>query len=153
MKDIVKFWLPVAAIVFSVVSFSLSFWQTLQGAQSSIRPVLVFVWEDTGWHISNVGSGAALDVVVAQSDNTTDWTKPVRLPPLGVGRAVPLRWLGKCNVRALGVTYRDFEGRKYTTKTWDDKERLSLDHALRQWDPKTIKLWWELASAKRCDGV
>src|SRR5258706_12215575 len=122
-KEAVKFWLPIAAIVFSVISFALSFWQTLEGAQSRIRPVLVFVWEDTGWYLHNVGSGTALGVVVAQSKDTNEWTRPIRLPPVNVGGKMLFHWLGRCDVRALGVLYEGFENRKKPTKTWGDRKR------------------------------
>jgi len=151
MKEKIRFWLPIAAIIFSVISFSLSFWQSLQGAQSRIRPVLVFVWKEGGWYLHNVGSGPALDVVVAQSSNIKEWTSPVRTPPLGIEGDFHLEWLGACNVRALGVTYKDYEGREYTTKTWDDKERLYRGHTMDQWDPNKIKPWWNLASSETCD--
>jgi hypothetical protein len=153
IKEGMKVWLPVAAIVFSVTSFALSFWQTLESAQSRIRPVLVFVWEDTGWYLHNVGSGTALGIVVAQSKDTREWTQPIRVPPVNVGGKIFLHWLGRCNVRALGVIYEDFENRKYTTQTWDDRDRLSLGHSF-QWNSSlTIEPWWKLSSPETCDGT
>jgi hypothetical protein len=137
-------------LLYSVVSFSLSFWQTLQGAQSRIRPVLVFVWDEAGWNIKNVGSGPAIDIVASQSKNITDWIKPVRLPPLSAGSTYHLRWLGKCDIRALAATYTDFENHEYTTKTWNDKQKFSKGRALKQRDSNTIKPWWASPPPKSC---
>ena len=149
----VKIWLPIAAIIFSVISFALSYRQTLEGARSRIRPVLVFVWEDDRWSLYNVGSGTALNVVVAQSKDTTTWTRPIRVPPLTVGEKMHLRWLGSCNVRALGVIYADFDNRKYTTITSDDQAHLSSGHTF-QWAPNVeIEQWWKLTGPITCDGI
>ena len=150
MQEVLKLWLPIVAIVFSVVSFSLSFWQTLQGAQSRIRPVLVFVWDKNGWNIQNVGSGPAINVVSFRSENTEDWIKPVLLPPLSAGSSHHLHWLGKCNVRALAATYTDFESREYTTETWDDKQDFSNGRVIQRLDSSPIKPWWSMPLPESC---
>lgn len=126
IKDAVTVVVAIVALVFSILAYRVN-------AVLARQPVLVFVYESaTGWALQNVGSGAAMDVTVLQGKrpipeireslslrqqiDQEDWFNPVRLPPLAKDGKFDLAYLNHVNDTALGVTYRDTDGRKYTTK-------------------------------------
>jgi hypothetical protein len=79
----------------------------------SIRPVLVFVCEvrDEVWRVQNVGTGPALDVVVAEKDREEQpWARFMRVPPLPKDGEVRLR----SAPRFFAVTYHDAENNAYS---------------------------------------
>jgi hypothetical protein len=106
----------------------LSFLSFQLTAVRSIKPVLTIVYQnDTGWSLTNVGYGPALNVIVAQRESEGEWSKPVRVPPLALGGNIRLEWLDHTNIKWLGSAYTDIDGRGYFVNDQggfdDDKDR------------------------------
>ena len=93
------------ALVVSVGSFGLSYNLSHESAITSVRPVLVYQFDERkGWSVRNVGNGPALDVIVAmKKDDKADWTQPMRIPPLAKDGEFNLnKWDIYNNARTLG---------------------------------------------------
>jgi hypothetical protein len=112
------------ALTISVISFALSYLQSQRGAVTSVMPVLVFVYEQSGqWVLQNLGNGPALNVVVAEkaSDNSA-WSNPIRIPPLPREGRFPLRV--DVNARWLAASYNDIQGHDYSATSVNDDSRV-----------------------------
>jgi len=104
-KDTIAIVLSFAALVVSVTTFALNYRYTRRSAVLSRKPVLVFeYYGERGWLLRNVGSGRALNVVVAQKRVGGEWFNPVRIPPLAKDGQFLLAWLGHVNTTGLGAT-------------------------------------------------
>lgn len=135
--------LAVLAIAVSVMTFGISFWFTWRSVIAAKRPVLVFVYEGgVGWVLRNIGSGPALNVVVAQKRVGGEWFNPVRVPPLAKDREFIPRWLGHVNTTGLGATYTDFEGRPYTSTCGNDLSRTFRRARFGPWPDEKIGRHW-----------
>jgi hypothetical protein len=126
-------------------------------------PVLQFVWknspevsiEDRGWLLVNVGTGPAMNVVVAQSERTAlgrgaageRWFSPVLVPAIPPNGTVKLGWLGD-DVAALGATYTDADRYFFTTKCGEDVSMFLIGLHLPRWpllkagQEKAVPQWW-----------
>jgi hypothetical protein len=137
-------WLSGLAIVFSIISFTLSFLQSRKSSITDIRPVIVFTYESQeGWKIRNVGSGPALNIIVAMSlVHEDEWTMPVRLPALSVNSETALHWIGHLNIRALAAKYTDFENRKYSLTAMDDFTKVHGTDILPSWNSSESTPYW-----------
>lgn len=137
-------WLSLVAILVSLVSFSLSFFQTSISSKTQVRPIVVIVYDGAiGWIARNVGSGPALNIVVAQRASEGGWKKPVRIPPLATSTDFHLRWLGHTNTEAIGVAYEDLQGRTYTSVCRNDLSSVRDGYHLTQWEEREIgRHWW-----------
>ena len=134
--------LSVTALVVSVVSFVISYRLSQQSAVSSVMPVLAFVYEKEGqWAIQNLGNGPALNVVIA-SKMTDDrlWSNPFRLPPLAKDGRFKLSV--DINVRWLGASYNDVNGRDYSATYVRDDSRVRSGRLLPYWPDEEIKPHW-----------
>jgi hypothetical protein len=125
MTDAVSVVIAGVALVVSVIVFVDSRIRELRAARLARKPALVFAWnpEKRTWVLSNIGSGPALDVVIAQFVKGT-WTHPLRMPEMAVQDAnvVPRRWYeGWDENPGLGASYRSITEEVYTTKTADDR--------------------------------
>ena len=79
-RDLLE-WIPVIVSVIAVLV-------ARRAVTRSIRPVLVFVCEVRGeaWRLQNVGTGPALDVLVAEKHREEQaWARFMRVPPLTKG--------------------------------------------------------------------
>jgi len=132
------------ALVFSIVSFTLSY---LRGQRSSIRdvkPVLAFEYNgNVGWILRNIGNGPALNVVVAQKRVGGNWFNPVRVPPLAADSSFVPTWLGHVNTTGLGATYMDIDGKKYSSVTGNDLTKIHGHEVFGPWDEAEIGLHWK----------
>ena len=113
------------AIVVSLASLVLTLRASERAALRARKPILVFEYGSEGWVLRNIGSGPALNVVVARSQPKGSWFDPVRVPPLGGDDSVPLHWCAHDNVNALGARYDDYEGTSYTTTCGGDLSRVA----------------------------
>jgi hypothetical protein len=106
--------IAIVSVVLAAVSFVVNYTIAHRAAIRARKPVLVFVDdpERECWVLHNVGNGPALNVLVAQREGG-QWFNPVLAPPLANDGAFPLTWLGRVNTSGLGVTYSDFEDRRY----------------------------------------
>jgi hypothetical protein len=69
--------IAVAALVFSLISFALSFWQSLATFRAQIRPVVVVEYDTgKGWVLRNIGNGPALNILVAHTRSTENGVIP-----------------------------------------------------------------------------
>ena len=140
-----KQYLSVAALIFSLVSFSLSFGLSRSSAVTSVRPVLVFEYEDTeGWSVRNVGNGPALNVLVAMKSDDSDWLQPVRIPTVKRDGSFRLHWIGSLNIRTLGVSYMDIAARPYSSTSTNDLSEVHEGNHLREWPESQISAHWKL---------
>ena len=133
----------VIALVVSVVSFALSYLQSRKGAIASVMPVLAFVYERDGhWVLQNLGNGPALNVVVAEkTTDTSEWSNPVRIPPLPREGRFPLPSVN-VNARWLGASYNDIEGHEYTATCVNDDSRVQAGRALPRWAAGEVRPHW-----------
>lgn len=132
------------AILVSVTSLAINFWNARRSAIVAGKPVLVFDFEgESGWVMRNVGNGPALDVCVARKRPRDEWFDPVRVPPLSKEGAFPLFWCSHTNVHKLGVSYSDFGGRRYTSICGDDLTEVSDGNRLASWRREEIVAHWK----------
>lgn len=131
------------AFILSLVSFALSFWQTLRSFRSRIVPVLSIEYDgDTGWRIHNIGNGPALNVVVAQKNPSGSWFNPVRIPPMAKGSVFLLKWLGHVNTTGIGSTYEDHKGKSYTSTCGNDLVAIYQGRKLPKWSEGAVGRHW-----------
>ena len=144
MKDIgLPAAISIVALSFSIISFALSYSLSRSSAIISTRPVLVFEYDrEIGWMIKNVGSGPALNVLVAQKEVGRAWFNPVRVPPVASGGAFVPNWLGHTNTTGLGVTYFDVRNVAYTSTTGNDLTEISVGSSLGNWKETEIGRHW-----------
>jgi hypothetical protein len=111
---------PAISAIAASLAFTAAVYFNRRTELRVVRPVLVFVYKEEGWYVSNVGNGPALDIVVAQQIPHRQWEKAVRIPPLGKDREFKLHWIEDDNIRGLGATYSSFDGLRYTSECHDD---------------------------------
>jgi hypothetical protein len=138
-------WKDIAAIVIASLSFivsALSFTIARLNARNAIRPVVVFEYVGTeGWTAQNIGSGPALNMIVAMGiDN--NWSKPVRTPPLAKDGSVVLTWTRRTNIHRLGALYEDANGHSYTTVCALDLNQISRGRRFGPWPESHIGKHW-----------
>ena len=129
-------WISIAAVIVSISALFVSFYFSRKALQTSVSPILVFVYDkNKGWCLENVGNGPALNVTVADG-NINEWFKPVRCYPLPSGSKIDLAWIefaGK-----LGAEYTDAHGRKYTSICQKDISKGLKGHQLPRWADNEI---------------
>lgn len=144
-KDVLSPGIAAFAFLISVLAFRLN----KQVAALSRKPVLVFIYDNTrGWILKNVGSGPALNVIVAKRRD--EWFCPVRVPPMGKdAEFIPL-WLDHVNDVGLGATYTDSENKPYTSITANDWTKMYEGTRFGPWrDEQKIGRHWEENPCKR----
>lgn len=108
----------VISIIISIAAIAIataSYWHSRLAAIASIRPILVFLRDKKkGWHVRNVGGGPALNVTIAKKPPKS-WSKPRIVPPIYSDDFVKLSWVPYHKVHELGATYKDFQGRIYSS--------------------------------------
>lgn len=141
-KGIMTTALSATALIVSVLTFALNYRHNRRAVVLSRKPVLVFAYDGRrGWVLKNVGSGPALNVIVAQRRNN-QWFNPVRIPPLAKdAEFVPL-WLGHVNTTGLGATYTDSESTSYTSITGNDLSQIFAGTKFGPWQEKEIGRYW-----------
>lgn len=138
----VKTLLSGISVVISLAAFALSYRLSLKVSTSAIKPILVFVYNGTvGWKLRNIGSGPALNVIVAQRKHD-EWFNPVRVPPLSKDDELILRWLGHVNDTSLGAAYNDFQNRLYSTKCSNDLSEVFDTNTLPSWEESVVGRHW-----------
>jgi hypothetical protein len=125
-------WIPVLVSVTAVIVAK-------RAVTRSLRPVLVFVCEvrDKVWCLQNVGTGPALDVLVAERDRDEQpWARFERVPPLPKDGKIRLRSAPSF----LAVTYHDAENNAYSTICSGYRNRLQKGHVFDKPDENQIVL-------------
>ena len=120
-------------------------------------PVLVFEWDPQAnqWVLRNVGSGPALNIIVAQGKAPPSrsgillqrgvhepWFNPVQLPPLAKDAHFPLQWI--VEESGLGATYADAMGAIYTAKCGADRSVTFDGLHIPAWE-HGVRAHWALA--------
>ena len=142
-KDLTPAVLSLAALIISISTFALSYQATRRAAILGRKPVLVFEYEgDHGWFLRNVGSGPALNIVVAQRRKQRHWFNPVRVPPFSKDGSMLLAWLGHVNTTGLGATYSDSEGVIYTSTCGNDLSEVHDGELFGPWKESEIGRHW-----------
>jgi len=140
-----KQYVSAAALVVSIGSCTLSYNLSRQSAVTSVLPVLVFQYDrNSGWSLRNVGSGPALNVLVAmKKDDRADWTQPMRIPPLSKDGQFSLqKWPFYGSARMLGATYFDVQQRRYSTTCVNDVSSINEGNVLKVWPDAEIRRHW-----------
>jgi hypothetical protein len=132
------------ALILSVISFALSYWQSRRGAVTNVMPVLVFVYEQNGqsgqWVLQNVGNGPALNIVVAdKASEESAWSNPVRLPPLPREGRFPLR---VTRPKWLAASYDDIHGHQYSATCVNNDSRVRAGRVLPNWAAGEVRPYW-----------
>ena len=140
-----KQYVSIAALLVSIISFGLTYSLSTQSAITSVRPVLIFEYnQQDGWYVRNVGNGPALNVLIAMKDETSDWKMPVRIPPMQKDGRFLLHWVGHLNIRTLGATYTDIAARVYSSTCTNDLSNFYEGNKLKQWGENEITAHWKV---------
>jgi hypothetical protein len=133
--SITSAFISLSSLLSSILIFRASF-------RASVRPVLVFEYEQNeGWHLKNIGQGPALNVIVSQHRDS-EWFHPVRVPPISKERSIALTWCLHDNEFGLGALYEDANGRKYTATCSNDLSSTKSGWRFGPWPERAIgKLW------------
>jgi hypothetical protein len=114
---IVSLVLATFALAVSVLDFRFS--------KSTVdRPVLIFTLKaGTSWRVVNVGTGPAVNVVLADRNSTGDSEKVVNCYPLAAGGQIDVPWLNASH--ELVAVYTDVHARAYTTTCGQNRNRIT----------------------------
>jgi hypothetical protein len=136
--------ISIASVAIALASFIFNYGLAHRAAVRARKPVLVFVDDPAqgAWLLQNVGNGPALNVLVAQRQEG-QWFNPVIVPPLSTESSYPLTWLGRINTTGLGVTYTDFEDRRYTSTLGGERSRTYEGNRLPHWLDGELRRYWE----------
>ncbi len=130
---------------FAIAVAIASFWHSWRSTIASIRPILVFLYDnERGWYVRNVGNGPALNVIIAKRRPGGAWSQPVRVPPIDSGDFFSLFWALHDNVHQLGTMYEDFQSRTYSSICARDLTTLSRGRKLPAWREDDIQAHWKL---------
>ena len=82
------------ALVVSVIVFIDNRLRALEASRLARVPMLAFTYTQSGWTLTNIGNGPALDVVILQRTGG-QWKRPLRMPEMAVqdSNLVPHRWV------------------------------------------------------------
>jgi len=143
-KWTIELWVSLTALTLSVIATVTSIYFSQASLRTSVQPTLVFVLSgDSGWSIRNVGSGPALNVVLAvEPDSGAGWQRPTQLYPIPAGERVRLPWVG-LNPDRLGAVYSDAHNRAYTSIVDDDITEIMPGSRLRQWPRSDVRRDWQ----------
>jgi hypothetical protein len=118
-------------------------------------PVLQFVYlhEQGQWALANVGSGPALNPIVAEADRTlltggiTElWQRPILIPSIPAGGRTVLPWASGSG--ALAASYTDANRYFYTTKCGGDVSIFLVGLHIPRWPlgkydgRRPVMRWW-----------
>lgn len=141
--DDIKTLISSVAVLVSVTALVISLFTTRRAAIAGRRPVLVFDYDsDIGWRVRNIGSGPALNVVVAQKQVGGGWFNPVRIPPLATDAEFILRWCLHVNDTGLGAIYSDVGNLPYTSTCGNDLSITRSGHSFPKWSEQEIGRHW-----------
>lgn len=142
-SDYIKNLLSGIAIGISATALIISLFTTRRTAIAGRRPVLVFDYDsEIGWRVRNIGSGPALNVVIAQKKDVKGWFNPVRIPPLSKDAEFSLRWCLHVNDTGLGAVYTDICDLSYTSTCGDDLSATRPGCIFPKWKERDIGRHW-----------
>jgi hypothetical protein len=134
----------VALCVSIIATFtSISYYRT--DLKLGVLPTLVFVYsKETGWVLRNIGSGPALNIIVAhQANDKKTLEQPTRIYPLAPGKEVEIFWVGD-NPEKLGAEYYDARNEPYTSVCDEDLTVIHERKIFPTWKESDIRKAWQL---------
>ncbi len=136
--------IPITLSVVALVVSGVSLFLTIKRDIGAVRPVLVFTYRQEGWHIENVGSGPALDLIFHRLTGEV-LTQSVRLPALGQAACFSLHFARHDSKQIFAATYRDRDGRPYTSRSQHDVSTWKNGFTVeRPAEPESLDRWWQL---------
>jgi hypothetical protein len=101
-KILVPFILPISGFIVALGAAAFAIFKGRCDQVVGVKPALVFVYDPTaGWQVQNIGSGPAMNIVLAQAGRADDykhWTSPIRIPPLKKDGLFGMHWDPKIRV-------------------------------------------------------
>jgi hypothetical protein len=135
--------IPMAALIVSLAAVLVNYLGGQRQDVLAIRPVLVFEYQASGWIIHNVGAGPTMDVIFSRLRGT-EVHEHVRLPALGKDADFLLHFAKQDNVYRFAATYRDVNGRPYTSQS-DRDVSVVADGFVVPWPTHgEVVPWWKL---------
>jgi hypothetical protein len=134
---------PFAALAVSIVAVFISYTSRYRQDTLAIRPVLVFEYQSGGWRIHNVGAGPAMDVIFSRLRGS-QVHEHVRLPALAKDAHFVLHFAKKDNVHRFSATYRDIDGRPYTSQSERDVSVAVKGFVTPRPSQGDLIPWWQL---------
>jgi hypothetical protein len=129
--EVAKLTVSLSALSASVAALRIA----IVASRRQRRPVLVFEYsQESGWSVRNVGSGPALNVMVARRSSTGNWDQAVRLPAAAANAAIPLGWLMVSAGDEIVAEYSDYESQLYGSRYAAGRVSVSAE----QWLPADV---------------
>lgn len=140
----------IIALIISIISLFFAIYKGRYDQITGVKPALVFVYDhEEGWQVQNIGSGPALNIVVAKKEGgvrsrSGNWIEPIRIPPLKKDGEFKIHWDAHNNTHGFGATYDDVWGRPYTTTCGCDLNIIRRGRRLKKWEEKEILAEWSV---------
>jgi hypothetical protein len=128
--------IAAVAIIASLLTFALTYVQSVRAERRGRMPVLVLLPDPSGWRLENIGGGPALNILIAQgrgpaegggvialrsdaigpdgSAHNETWCNPVHLRPVAAGGSQQIPWAFSTD--GVGVSFTDALGHAYTLR-------------------------------------
>jgi hypothetical protein len=135
--------LSLAALIVSLMTLLVNYFSGRSRDILAMRPVLVFEYQEAGWNVHNIGGGPALDVVFTRFNGNTVHDN-VRLPALAKDGSFAILFASHDNVHEFAATYRDIEGRPYTSRSARDVSVTSRGFKVPRSREEGLVPWWSL---------
>ena len=120
----------ISAVIGGVVAWLVSNYNY----RRNVRPVLIFTKRaQSFWHLENVGSGPAVNVLICDSKTDGKWKFPTRYHSLGVRDKAEL--LSSPSTDSFAVRYSDINGKWYATTCIDSQTKIHAKDVFRDWEP------------------
>jgi hypothetical protein len=149
------------AIAVSISTFALTYRASRQAERRGRMPVLVVLpqADGVGWCLENIGSGAALNIVIAQGHGSQasgglielpgetarrhdgvapgeTWCNPIHLRPMSAGSSQTIRW--PFGTSGVGISYTDALSYPYTVRTSQEGSRLTERQCIPKWPRQEV---------------
>jgi hypothetical protein len=122
----------VVTLFVSGLALAVAFLEYRFSRDNADRPVLVFSMKSSaGWGLDNVGTGPAVNLVVADLLRSGHANKIVNCFPLAAGGRIDVPWLNASH--ELVAIYTDVHGREYTTTCGAVRNRIVRQNEHKNW--------------------
>jgi len=117
----------------TVISATVAWLVSLYSYRRNVRPVLVFTKRgQSTWHLENVGSGPAVNVLVSDSGKKGEWIAATRYHSIGVKDRAELFGINYAD--SLGAKYSDINGKWYSSICIDSETTIYRKDVLPKWE-------------------
>jgi hypothetical protein len=135
--------IAVSAFIVSLTALLVNYLGAQRRDVLGIRPVLVFEYQESGWRVHNIGSGPAMDIIFTRLSGI-EVHDNVRLPALAKDADFRLHFARHDNVHRFAATYRDLEGRPYTSQSAKDVSVAGKGFLVPRPAEANLIQWWRL---------